>query len=65
VWSGYTLEELKSMNDSSIDYILSAIDYLIDGRYEDDKKDLKLKMRGSSNQNVYQRINNKLKKIDI
>ena len=65
VWSGYTLEELKSMNDSSIDYILSAIDFLIDGRYEDDKKDLKLKMRGSSNQNVYQRINGKLKKIDI
>ena len=65
LWSGYTLEELKSINDSSIDYILSTIDYLIDGRYEDDKKDLKLKMRGSSNQNVYQRINGKLKKIDI
>ena len=65
LWSGYTLEELKSMNDSSIDYILSTIDYLIDGRYEDDKKDLKLKMRGSSNQNVYQRINGKLKKINI
>ena len=48
-----------------INYILSSVDYLIDGRYEDDKKDLKLKMRGSSNQNVYQRINNKLKKIDI
>jgi anaerobic ribonucleoside-triphosphate reductase activating protein len=65
VWSGYTLKELKSMNDSSIDYILSTIDYLIDGRYEDDKKDLKLKMRGSSNQNVYQRINGKLEKINI
>ena len=48
-----------------INYILSSIDYLIDGRYEYDKKDLKLKMRGSSNQNVYQQINNKLKKIDI
>ena len=65
LWSGYTLGELESMNDDSINYILSTIDYLIDGRYEEDKKDLKLKMRGSSNQNVYQRINNKLKKIDI
>ena len=65
LWSGYTLEELESMNDDSINYILSTIDYLIDGRYEEDKKDLKLKMRGSSNQNVYQRINNKLKKIEI
>ena len=65
VWSGYTLKELKSINDSSIDYILSTIDYLIDGRYEDDKKDNKLKMRGSSNQNEYQRINDKLNKISI
>ena len=65
LWSGYTLGELESMNDDSINYILSTIDYLIDGRYENDKKDLKLKMRGSSNQNVYQRINNKLKKIEI
>ena len=32
--SQYTLEELNSMNDSSIDYILSTIDYLIDGRFE-------------------------------
>ena len=53
------------MNDDSINYILSSINYLIDGRYEEDKKDLKLKMRGSSNQNVYRRINNKLKKIEI
>ena len=60
VWSGYTLEELKSINDSSINYILSTIDYLIDGRYEDDKIDLKLKMRGSSNQNVYKRKGNEL-----
>ena len=65
LWSGYTLEELKSMNDSSINYILSSVDYLIDGRYDDDKKDLKLKMRGSSNQNVYYRMNDGLKKIDI
>ncbi len=65
LWSGYTLEELKSMNDLSIDYILSTIDYLIDGRYEDDKKDSKLRMRGSSNQNVYRRMNGKLKKIEI
>ena len=65
LWSGYTLEELKLMNDFSINYILSTIDYLIDGRYEDDKKNLKLKMRGSSNQNVYYRMNGILKKIDI
>ena len=32
--------ELELINDDSINYILSSIDYLIDGRYEDDKKDL-------------------------
>ena len=63
LWSGYTLEELKLMNDFSINYILANIDYLIDGRYEDDEKDLRLKMRGSSNQNIYVRKGNKFEKI--
>lgn len=65
LWTGYTMEELKSMNDSSIDYILSTVNYLIDGRYEDDKKDLKLKMRGSSNQKIYHRINGELMSVDV
>ena len=33
-------------------YILSEIDYLIDGPYEEDKRDITLKLRGSSNQNI-------------
>lgn len=65
LWSGYTLKELRKINDSRVNDILSAIDYLIDGRYEDDKKDLLLKLRGSSNQNVYRQVNGKLKKIKI
>ena len=32
--------------------MLSLVDVLIDGRFEEDKKDLKLKYRGSSNQRV-------------
>ena len=65
LWTGYTMEELKSMNDSSIDYILSTVNYLIDGRYEDNKKDSKLKMRGSSNQKIYHKINGELRLIHI
>lgn len=65
LWTGYSMEELKSMNDSSIDYILSTVNYLIDGRYEDNKKDSKLKMRGSSNQKIYHRINGELRSIHI
>ena len=65
LWSGFTYKQLKKSKDLRLKNILNKVDYLIDGRYEEDKKDLKLKMRGSSNQNVYQRINNKLKKIEI
>ena len=32
--------------------IILKVDILIDGRYEDDKRDITLKWRGSSNQRV-------------
>ena len=47
LWTGYTIEEIKEWIDPSI------IDYLIEGRFEIDKKDLRLKLRGSSNQRVF------------
>lgn len=52
LWTGYTLEELKDQKDDTIKQILTIIDVLIDGRYEEDKKDISLKMRGSSNQRI-------------
>lgn len=61
LWTGYTLDEIKkSKNKESI---LKFIDYLIDGRFIDDEKDLNLKFRGSINQRIYKNINNKM--IDI
>lgn len=48
IWTGYTIE---NFNDKQKE-VLQYIDYLIDGRFELDKKDLNLKMRGSSNQRV-------------
>lgn len=50
LWTGYTYEKLKSNNLYS--NILSNIDILIDGRYEKDKRDVTLLLRGSSNQRV-------------
>lgn len=48
VWTGYDFLE-----DGLIDMeIMKYIDVLIDGRFEEDKKDLTLKWRGSSNQRV-------------
>lgn len=54
IWSGYTLNELKALRltDPHISHILSQCDTLIDGRYENDKRDITLKLRGSSNQNI-------------
>lgn len=52
IWTGYTLEELKARKLSIIDHILSQITCLIDGRFEVDKRDTTLPLRGSSNQRI-------------
>lgn len=46
VWSGYLWEDLKDLG------VFKHIDVLVDGRFEEDLKDLRLKWRGSSNQRV-------------
>lgn len=65
LWSGFTYKQLKKLKNSTINNILSKVDYFIDGLYDESKRDVTLKLRGSSNQNVYHRIKGKLKKIDI
>lgn len=47
-WSGYTFEYLK---ENQLE-MLELLDVLVDGKFEIDNKDLKLKFRGSSNQRV-------------
>ena len=39
VWTGYTLEELEARDDEDVRTILNNITCLIDGRYEQDKRD--------------------------
>lgn len=65
LWSGFTYKQLKKLKDSKINNIFSKIDYFIDGLYDESKRDTTLKLRGSSNQNVYHRMKGKLKKIEI
>ena len=48
VWTGFTWEELLK-DDKKIE-ILKYIDVLTDGRFEQDKKDMNLLYKGSSNQ---------------
>lgn len=51
-YSGYTYEELLSMNNEAVDKLLSILDLLVDGRYAKEERDLTLLFRGSRNQRV-------------
>ena len=55
VWTGYTLEELQKEKNEHIINILSKIDVLIDGKYEEEQRDITLELRGSKNQRILQR----------
>jgi anaerobic ribonucleoside-triphosphate reductase activating protein len=52
-YSGWTYEELMAgkAGDKAIE-LLELCDYLVDGRYVDAKRDLRLQFRGSSNQRI-------------
>lgn len=63
VWSGYTYEDLVSMNDEDINTVLELSDFLIDGRYDDSIRDITLELRGSSNQRVIS-LTNDFQKTD-
>ena len=61
LYTGYTweaiLEQYKIWEDNEVNGICSSdgvsyCDVLVDGRYEDDKRDISLAWRGSSNQRV-------------
>lgn len=50
-WSGYTYEELLLDSADKLE-LLRSIDVLVDGPFENDKKDFTLQFRGSSNQRI-------------
>lgn len=52
LWTGYYYEELLKSLDPKIPLILKEIDVLIDGPFVKSLRDITLKMRGSSNQNI-------------
>lgn len=53
LWTGYTYEELNTNLTTARQYILHNVDVLIDGRFELDKRDVSLPLRGSSNQHIF------------
>lgn len=52
LYSGYTYDELEKRNSSTVDHILDMVDVLVDGPFDEAKKDITLKFRGSSNQRI-------------
>ena len=53
VFTGYTLDELKSMQMDGTDDLLQNTDLLVDGRYDEQQPDDERPWVGSKNQKVY------------
>ncbi len=53
LWTGYYLNELNDLQKE----IVSLCDYVVDGRFDSDLADCRLKFRGSSNQTIYKNEN--------
>lgn len=71
VYTGYTYEILQEMESSSkyLKFILNNIDVLVDGQFQEDKKDLTYPFAGSTNQRIIDmrktREQNKIVLLDI
>lgn len=52
VWTGYEIQNIPDQYKECLDYI----DYIIDGKYIDELRDLKLFLRGSKNQKIWKNI---------
>jgi len=51
-YTGFTYEDLAAQNNPGIQELLTHTDYLIDGRYIHELRDINLKFRGSTNQRI-------------
>lgn len=50
LWTGYLFEDI--MNNKDMKQVVELVDVLIDGEFEESKKNISLKFRGSDNQRV-------------
>lgn len=52
IYTGYTIEQLMSMENEDVDAVLANIDVLVDGLFVLAQRDLTLNFRGSHNQRL-------------
>ena len=69
VYTGYTYENLVGKESTYLEYILNNIDVLVDGQFQEGKKDLTYPFAGSTNQRVINmqesRKQNKIVLLDV
>ena len=59
LWTGYTYEELMVQPTKNLLNILNTINILVDGPFIEKEKDLSLQLRGSRNQRIWVKQNNR------
>ena len=52
IWSGYTYEQLEHSSHPKAKECLRLADFLIDGPFIEEERDVTLEMRGSRNQRI-------------
>ena len=59
VWTGYLYEDLLAKHEKLLQNIFSNIDFVIDGPFIKEQRDITLPMRGSKNQRIIELKGNK------
>ena len=59
VWTGYLYEDLLAKQEKLLQNIFSNIDFVIDGPFIKEQRDITLPMRGSKNQRIIELKENK------
>lgn len=54
IWTGYTIEELRARKEDKADIkeLFKNVNIIIDGRFDETKKEIDLPFRGSTNQRI-------------
>ena len=52
LWTGYVYEDIAKDTKPKLQEVLNMVDYLIDGPYIQEERDITLSMRGSKNQRI-------------
>lgn len=60
LYTGFTFDEIREQFTEILEYV----DYVVDGRYEKDKRDVTLAFRGSTNQHIWHKDDNTWNIID-